>query len=486
MRWIWAVFLIGCGNHGTTADDVDAPPAIDASGALALTVVVSGVGHGAVTSDVGGITCTRAGGTCTASESVTLTATPDAGYVFAGWSGAGCHGAGTCKVPFSATVHAVFTTILLGSRRALDGSDAAGPNKAFNLWLVRTDGTGLTPLTHYTAANIVANEAAWSPDGEHVVFASTAALDGSDTLAANDVTNIWTIDADGQHAAPLTHDTDAMIANEVPRWSPDGTRIAYAHGVSNGAGGVWIMGADGASAHVLVAGGTMVGAYDLAWSHDGKKLAFDSNLALDGSTAGRLDHANIWVVNADGTHLVHVTALTASVSSYAPVWSPNDTRLAYYSRRALDGGDSANPTENLWTDNPDGGGLVAVTTGAVVSSGIPQWSPDGTKLAYTANGKLDGTDALGISNVWVTALDGSGRTPIAPHTAVGSSGALWSPDGATLAFYSGRGLDDGNSVHVFNTWLIDADGLHLRALTKTTAVTADSSPMAWGPDGIGL
>lgn len=63
-----------------------------------LTVTKAGTGTGTVTSSPAGIDC---GSDCTESyatgTSVTLTATPSAGSVFAGWSGA-CTGTGTCTV----------------------------------------------------------------------------------------------------------------------------------------------------------------------------------------------------------------------------------------------------------------------------------------------------------------------------------------------------------------------------------------------------
>lgn len=64
----------------------------------ALSVTKDGTGTGSVTSSPGGINC---GAACVydfdENTSVTLTATPDSGSTFAGWSGA-CSGTGTCTV----------------------------------------------------------------------------------------------------------------------------------------------------------------------------------------------------------------------------------------------------------------------------------------------------------------------------------------------------------------------------------------------------
>jgi hypothetical protein len=78
---------------------------------VSLTVSKTGAGSGTVTSNPSGINC---GATCSASfaqgTSVTLTAAPAPGSVFAGWSGGSCSGTGTCTLPLTAaqTVTAAF------------------------------------------------------------------------------------------------------------------------------------------------------------------------------------------------------------------------------------------------------------------------------------------------------------------------------------------------------------------------------------------
>ena len=72
-------------------------------------VTKNGTGTGTVKSNPAGIDC---GSSCNASfnqgTAVTLTATPDAGSIFSGWSGSVCTGAGTCAVNSAATVTATF------------------------------------------------------------------------------------------------------------------------------------------------------------------------------------------------------------------------------------------------------------------------------------------------------------------------------------------------------------------------------------------
>jgi hypothetical protein len=83
------------------------PPPVSA---FTLTVTKAGSGTGTVTSSPAGIAC---GSTCAqaypSGTTVTLSATAASGSKFAGWSGGGCSGTGTCVVTMSATKVATAT-----------------------------------------------------------------------------------------------------------------------------------------------------------------------------------------------------------------------------------------------------------------------------------------------------------------------------------------------------------------------------------------
>ena len=109
----------GCSNpatptHPSQAQEILAGASGSGSGGtFTLQVAKNGTGAGTVTSSPSGINC---GTTCSRSfsggTSVTLTATPASGSIFAGWNGSGCTGTGSCTVQVNdnRSVTATFNT----------------------------------------------------------------------------------------------------------------------------------------------------------------------------------------------------------------------------------------------------------------------------------------------------------------------------------------------------------------------------------------
>ena len=202
-------------------------------------------------------------------------------------------------VPFSGA-------IAFSSSQALDGSSIS--ISAENIWLANADGSGATPITKLTNGGVGADNLVWSPDGSKIAFISSRALDGSNAANTDLAFNLWIMNADGSGATPLT-------------------RLTSTSGQ---------------------------GVLDLAWSPDGRRIAFDSNRALDGSDSVNANGSNnIWVINSDGTGAVPLTRFNIAFAS-APVWSRDGSRIAFISGGALDGSDAGFTTFNVWVVNADG------------------------------------------------------------------------------------------------------------------------------------
>lgn len=399
-------------------------------------------------------------------------------------------------------------TITFESTGALNGSDAANTNGDSNVWTVNPDGSGATPFTKYTFAGELIFSPVWSPDGSKIAFISNGTLDGGNAVP-NGASNIWVVNADSSSLTPLTKLTSNGPHHFDPAWSPDGSKIAFdsdraldGTDVFAGARNIWVMNADGSNPIPLT---DLTGANSRrpAWSADGSKIAFASDRAISNINSQGPNHTfNIWVVNSDGSGRTGVqgsgsiplTKLTASGASCClgsplsfdpPVWSPDGTKIAFESSRALDGSDAANGTSNIWLMNADGSSATPLTRLTVVGANSfgPAWSPDGSKIAFASVGALDGSDAVNAGatyDIWVVNADGSGRTPVTNLTGGSfTENISWSPGGDKFLFDSNRTLDGNDGVDntiafVLNIWILNADGSGATPLTKRTASGAGS------------
>ena len=248
-----------------------------------------------------------------------------------------------------------------------------------------------------------------------------------------------------------------------------------------------------------------------------RRIIFSSSRALDGSDAvGTNATQNIWVIGVDGTGATPLTKLTAAMAdSKVPILSPDGTKIAFLSMRALDGSDAPvlnQPPDcvypricppvltvfNLWVMDVDGKNAKPLTKFASISFfiGAPIWSPDSTRLAFESNQAFDSSDSFrNPGNIWLIDADGTGATPLTKLTAdrADSVAQMWSPDGKKIVFYSNRALDGSDAANwpsngccmdpTSNIWVMNADGSGARYLTGLTADEASSRFPVWSPDG---
>ena len=423
---------------------------------------------------------------------------------------AGCGGGGNTSTSSGSPGPSTQALIGFDSTQVPTGEDAA--NGAFNIWTAKPDGSGSAALTTLTALKADSLFPVWSPDASKLAFVSSRALDGSNSVSAGSTANLWVMNADGSSAQPLTKLTaasvDFYLPSRVQWWSPDGSKLAFAStraldgsdaAIPAATRNIWVINADGSGARPLTKL-TASGADSFLpkWSPDGSKLAFSSFRALDGSNNANTTQLipNVWIVNADGSGATPLTTLTAPGSvSWGPVWSPDGSKLAFVSSGALDGSNSANnqSTPNVWVINANGSGnhpLTKLTTaGGMVDPFDLSWSPDGNKIAFASFRALDGSDAVNPNltrNIWIVNADGSGARPMTKNTAVVAHSVrpIWSPDGSRIALESQAALDGSDSANTNKTrniWVINADGSGLAPVTKLTAQGAEANEPAWRP-----
>src|SRR5262245_183921 len=107
---------------------------------------------------------------------------------------------------------------------------------------------------------------------------------------------------------------------------------------------------------------------------------------------------------------------------------------------------------------------------AIKQIGAPQLSPDGKQIAYTIS-EWDKKENRRVSHIWLVSTDG-GPTTRLTNGDKGETSPQWSPDGSQMAFIADR--DKGNQV-----WVIPVDGGEADKLTNEEN---NVQSYRWSPD----
>lgn len=159
---------------------------------------------------------------------------------------------------------------------------------------------------------------------------------------------------------------------------------------------------------------------------------------------------------------IHVTAAPiANGNSSRVAWSPDGTRIAYSALRA---GQS-----DIWIHSI-ADGSEARFTNSPEPDWYPTWSPDGTEIAYSSG-------APGLNNVWVAPVSGGPARqltsdPFRPNF------LDWSPDGTWIAFSH----EDALTPDLYGAYRVPAQGGPPERLPGPDWMAR----VVWSPDGTRL
>lgn len=263
-----------------------------------------------------------------------------------------------------------------------------------------------------------------SPDGKRIAFASTRHTKSAD---------IYVKAADGTAVMQVTSDP----ANDVtPVFSPDGGKIAFASDRS-GNWDIYIVDIQGGRPIQITTEPTQ----DLSpsFSPDGKWLVY----ASFGTQSGAWEMVIVSVTNPSVKRFIGFGLF--------PKWSPVGNKILFQRARQrgtqwfsiwtvdLINGEAMRPTE-----------IIASANAAAIT---PCWSPDGKHVVFATvvNGaRKTGDKRPPQSNIWLSAIDGTGRTNLT-HSRFSNLQPKWSSDG-TIYFVSNRGKGG-----IENIWSIKPD-----------------------------
>ncbi len=237
------------------------------------------------------------------------------------------------------------------------------------IWIMDYDGANQHQLSHLRSISLTPR---WSPDGSRIAFTCYVPYRG---LVSAQICLISTLTG-GMIAFPRYHGT-----NSSPAWSPDGSRLAF---MSSGQGDPEIFTADASGGHMHRL--TYAAGVDTspAWNpKTGQQIVFVSDRGGD---------PELYMMNADGSSTEKL-ALPDMGYVVDPAWSPNGQLLAFSWRR---------PSGNfdLYVMDIASRQLVELTRDAGRNE-RPSWAPDGRHIVFEST-------RTGTRQIWSMLADGSG------------------------------------------------------------------------------
>jgi Tol biopolymer transport system component len=256
----------------------------------------------------------------------------------------------------------------------------------FQIWTANPDLTHQVQITFGPSDNWMP---AWSPDGTRIAFASHRT--DPDPGDATEIMDVFTMRPDGSDVRKVT---DSIGYNGNPSWSPDGRWLVFASDRADypASQGIYRIRSDGSGQPVRVTKLPAKSAWqELArYSPDGSRIAFSEYRGGRETRMGRYvaEQAALFTVRPDGSDLRQLTPW--GIHATDADWSPDGTRLVF----------AAQPTHignigDVGVVNADGTHLVDITsdhgfTGPGNDNAVwyeesfnPAWSPDGTSIIFS-------------------------------------------------------------------------------------------------------
>ena len=213
--------------------------------------------------------------------------------------------------------------------------------------------------------------------------------------------DIYVMNDDGTNRSRLTRNT--VSQDTLPRWSPDGKRIAFIRQMIKFAqhtDELFVMNADGTDLQRLTH--DKVSDSYPSWSPDGKKIAFRSQRSGD---------SEVHVIDLETLAVTRLTGVEGELGSTAPDWSPDGTQIVY--EKFGPGGHkdiylmSANgENKRSLFPNPKPGAK------GISMKFHPRWSSDGQRIVFVdvtwqGNARIRGLTVARIDGVEhvITAID---------------------------------------------------------------------------------
>ncbi len=293
-----------------------------------------------------------------------------------------------------------------------------------------------------------------SPDGRKIVYVR----EFSDVMSDKRCSNLWTINFDGSDHRPLTTGT---YGDSSPRWSPDGSRLAFLSD-RDGKPQIYVRWMDtGQTARITSLEQAPSG---IAWSPDGKQISFTA------------------LVPADSPRIATLPSPPQGAKWADPPKAYDRLIYRFNGPGYLDPGYS-----HVFVVSAEGGAPRQISSGSFQHGGLAfraspaVWTPDGKYLLVSANRRPDYEyEPLDTEIYEFAVADGAVRA-LTNRRGPDNFPAV-SPDGNLIAY---TGFDDRyQGYQVTRLYLMRRDGSESRLLSEK--LDRDVQMPRWAPDGSGI
>jgi len=268
-----------------------------------------------------------------------------------------------------------------------------------------------------------------SPDGSRIVYVRVS----HDIMTDRTRRNLWMINADGTNNRPLRSETRSFSS---PRWSPDGTRIAYVS-AAEGSPQLYVRWMDSGQTALLTNLVEAPGA--ITWSPDGRSIAFTQLVASNKEPLA-----------------------SPPPRPEGAVWAPPVKVIDSVTYRVDGAGYLESGYQHVFIVSAEGGTPRQLTEGNFNHNGPLSFTPDGRQLVFSANRSADWE--LEPQNAEVFSIDVATQklTQLTSRKGPDNAPAV-SPDGKSIAYV---GYDDRyQGYQVTRLYVMGIDGSNPRAVT---------------------
>lgn len=302
------------------------------------------------------------------------------------------------------------------------------------------------------------------------------------TRQVDTIYQVFTVRPDGTRLRQVTHGLGA--GQHGISWSPNGRGLIYTLGRIDGTDQIVKSRADGSGAIDIspvcrVGRGACLGDDDPTYSPDGKKIAFERAFGpVVKEVAARVA---IFTMNAAGRHFTQLTqkSTPTSTEDSQPQWSPDGTKIAFVRTNT-----TAKPRQKgaIEIMNANGSNIRRITPFRIDATD-PHWSPDGTRLLFNTYAH---PTQFKSANLFTMSADGKHRVALTNYRG-GTLQAIadgWSPDGTRILFH--RLSFSGSSTEVGGFYILTlrlkniVDNASNRIQRLTSVQLRYDARAAWG------